>query len=160
MQEDGSAKIWSSTVVATPDQLPWVGNCLPLAVGSRLWFAVDAHPQHHMDLLMNFVSVLTSMMSINLKPCFSSAPVQVQRLACVCKSWKVYTTSVHSLAGAGGGLCCGSSSSSASCGSSACKSVINSVGAGAASELLTKGSSICWTRWWVFAASSCTLSEA
>ena len=77
------------------------GNVLALGCSyPPLDFRGCLSAQHHMDLLMNFVSVLTSMMSINLKPCFWSAPVQVQRLACVCKSWKVYTTSVHSLVGA------------------------------------------------------------
>ena len=51
------------------------------------------------------------MMSMSRRPCFWSSPVQVQRLACDCTSWKVYTISVHSFAGAGGGLCCLSSSS-------------------------------------------------
>ena len=106
--------------------------------------------QHHIDLLMNFVSVRTSMMSISRSPCFWNAPVQVQRWACVCKSWKVYTTSVHSLAGTGGGLCCGSSSSAY--GISWMVSEKRLLGAGAASVLWTRGCSICCTRLWVISS--------
>ena len=40
------------------------------------------------------------------------------------------------------------------------RSGIDSAGAGTASEFLTNGSSICLTRLWVVAASSCTLCEA
>ena len=97
-------------------------------------------------------------MSINLIPRFCISPIQVHKLAWVCKSWKVYTCSVHSLGGSGALLGFASSSSS-SCGKSAGRSGINSAGAGTASEFLTNGSSICLTRLWVFAASSCTLSE-